>query len=258
MDLGISGRNALVTAGSKGLGRAIALRLAHEGVRVAVSARGHEAIKATVSEVTQTGGHAEGVVADISTADGCAHAVEHTIDLLGGIDILVINTGGPRPGAFDDCDDSHWAEAFENTLMNVVRLARLALPGMRERRWGRIVNIASISAKQPIAGLTLSNALRPAILGLAKSLADEVAPDGVTVNTLCPGMHATDRLLHLRRRENEPVAELHARLAASIPVGRVGDPSAFADAAAFLCSQSAGFVTGTTVVIDGGAVRGIG
>ena len=147
--------------------------------------------------------------------------------------------------------------SLKSTVLNVVRLVRAAAPGMRARGWGRIVNVASVSAKQPIAGLTISNALRPAIVGLSKSLADELAPAGVTINTLCPGMHATDRLLHLRRDEGESAGELHERLAATIPAGRVGDPEAFAEAAAYLCSEGAAFVTGTTLVVDGGASRGL-
>ncbi len=177
--------------------------------------------------------------------------------VLGDLDILVTNTGGPRPGTFFDCDDYAWVSAFESTLLNVVRLVRAAAPGMCERGWGRIVHVASMSAKQPIAGLTMSNAMRPAIVGHSKSMSDEFAPRGVTVNTLCPGMHATERLLHLRQNERESVESLHTRLSATIPAKRVGDPGDLAEAAAYLCSEGAGFVTGSTLVVDGGAVRGL-
>ncbi len=257
MDLGIAGKTALVTAGSKGLGRAIARRLAREGVSVCVSARGAEAVQSVVSEITALGGQAEGVLADVSTAEGCATAVREAERAHGALDILITNTGGPKPGAFFECDDEAWLASYDATLLNVVRLVRAAAPGMMERGWGRIVNVASVSAKQPIPGLTISNALRPAIVGLSKSLADELAPRGVTINTLCPGMHATERLLHLRRDGGESEDALFERLSASIPAGRVGDPDAFAEGAAYLCSEAAAFVTGTTLVIDGGAARGL-
>jgi len=257
MDLGLQGRAALVTAGSKGLGRAIARRLAQEGVLVCVSARGEDDLRETVRTIENEGGKAMGVVADVSTPDGCARAVRETEKEFGALDILVTNTGGPKAGMFDDCSDEDWIASFDSTLLNIVRLVRAAAPGMKERGWGRIVNVASVSAKQPIKGLTISNALRPAIVGLSKSLADELAPHGVTINTLCPGMHATDRLLHLRQNAGESAEALHDRLAESIPVGRVGEPGAFGDAAAYLCSAGAAFVTGTTLVVDGGAARGL-
>jgi len=258
MDLGIAGKTALVTAGSKGLGRAIALRLAREGVSVCVSARGADAVGGVVEEITAQGGTATGVLADVSTAEGCATAVREAERAHGGLDILITNTGGPKPGTFFACDDEAWVSSYNATLLNVVRLVRAAAPGMMERGWGRLVNIASVSAKQPIPGLTISNALRPAIVGLSKSLADELAPRGVTINTLCPGMHATERLLHLRSDGEESEDALFERLSAAIPIGRVGDPDAFAMGAAYLCSEAAAFVTGTTLVIDGGAARGLG
>jgi 3-oxoacyl-[acyl-carrier protein] reductase len=224
---------------------------------VALCARHREALEETASGIAQrTGARTLAVIADVSKAGDCQDLVRATLEKFGRIDILVTNTGGPTPGGFDACDDSQWEAAVQSTLMNVVRLVRLVVPPMKARRWGRIVNVTSTSARQPIPGLVLSNALRPGILGLAKTLADELGPDGILVNSVCPGMHRTDRLLHLAQGKKDPEAHLQ-QLAQSIPVRRIGEPRELAAAVVFLCSAQASYITGISLVVDGGAIRGL-
>jgi len=257
MDMGIADKVAVVTAASKGLGRAIAEGLAAEGAAVAICARHRESLEEAARAITQqTGARTLPIVADVASPESCQNLIRTALEKLGRIDILVTNTGGPTPGGFDACDDALWEAAVQSTLMNVVRLVRLVVPSMKARRWGRIVNVTSIAARQPIPGLVLSNALRPAILGLAKTLADELGPDGILVNNVCPGMHRTDRLLHLAQGKKDPEAHLQ-QLAQNIPVRRIGEPRELAAAVVFLCSARASFITGTSVVVDGGAMRGL-
>jgi 3-oxoacyl-[acyl-carrier protein] reductase len=257
MELGINDRVAVVTASSQGLGRAIAEGLAAEGAAVALCARRREPLEEAAHAIAQqTRARALAVVADVAGAEGCERLIRTTLDHFGRIDILVTNSGGPAPGAFDACDDDLWEQALQNTLLNVVRLVRLAVPSMKSRRWGRIVNVTSITARQPIPGLVLSNSLRPAVVGLAKTLADELAPHGILVNNVCPGLHKTDRLMHLVQDKPDPDSELR-KLTAAIPLGRLGEPRELASVVVFLCSERASFVTGTSVVVDGGTVRGI-
>jgi 3-oxoacyl-[acyl-carrier protein] reductase len=258
MDMGIAGRVAVVAASSKGLGRAIAHGLASEGCRVVVSARSADTLGATAREIAAaTGAEIEPIVADVSIADDCERLVKLASERFGGLDILVTNTGGPPAGRFESLGDAQWASGFESTLMNVVRLIRAAASHMKRGRWGRIVNVTSLSARQPIEGLLLSNAFRAAVHGVAKTLSRELAPDGILVNNVCPGMHETDRLRHLaeiRAREaGVTPEEALARLADNIPLKRLGRPDELAAAAVFLCSERASFITGQSVVVDGGA-----
>lgn len=257
MDLGIRGRAALVTASSKGLGRACAEALAAEGADLIMTARSQGPLQdaaQTIAREHMVRAHA--IACDVSTEAGCAAAVDAARQAFGRLDILITNTGGPDRADFDRATDDMWQRGFESTLMNVVRLVRAATPLMRTNQWGRIVNIASVTARQPIRNLTISNALRPAIVGLAKDLADELAPMGICINTVLPGMHATDRLLHVAPPGEAPDAFLE-RLATNIPAGFVGDPADLGAAVAFLCSRHARFITGTTLTIDGGATRGL-
>lgn len=259
MDLGIHGRVALVTASSRGLGRAIADALAAEGADVAMCARGGDAVARAADEVRAAHGvRTFARAADVGNPAQLAELVAGATAALGRIEILVTNTGGPAPGGFDACDDERWEAAVRDTLMNVVRLVRLVAGPMKAAGWGRIVNVASTTAWQPIAGLAMSNALRPAIVGLAKTLADELAPHNVLVNTVCPGLHRTARVMHLAAgpTEAERAASL-ARLTEAIPLRRLGDPAELAAAVAFLCSERASFVTGTTLTVDGGSCRGL-
>jgi 3-oxoacyl-[acyl-carrier protein] reductase len=262
MDLGLAGRVAAVAASSRGLGRATARALAAEGASVALCGRGADAVKEAAEAIAaESGVRTLAVTADVSSPADCSRFVATAAAELGRLDILVTNTGGPRPGAFEAVAAEDWEAAFRVTLANVVALVQAAVPHMRERRWGRIVNIASLSAKQPIDGLVLSNAFRPAIAGLSKTLANELGKDGILVNTLCPGYTATDRLRELAEARavkagTTPAQEL-AAFAGGVPLGRVAAPEEFAAVAAFLCSERASFVTGAVIPVDGGASRGL-
>lgn len=262
MDLGISNRTALVTAASKGLGRACARALAGEGCNVVMSSRGGAGLdEAARAIASATGARVEAVAADVAREADLERLAEAAAGHFGGVDILVTNTGGPPPGTFGQIDDGQWQAGFESTLLNVVRLCRLCVPRMRDQGWGRVVNITSVSVQEPIANLVVSNAVRAAVHGLAKTLATEVGGSGVTVNCVCPGLHLTDRLRELAEIRAEgsggTVEAALDAMAASIPVGRLGDPDEFAKVVAFLCSEPAGFVTGTSVLVDGGATQGV-
>lgn len=258
MNMGIDGKTAVVAASSKGLGYAIAHGLAAEGCRVIVSARTESDVRAAAERIAaETGAETAGITADVSLAGDCERLIAGAAERFGGVDILVTNTGGPPAGRFDALTEAQWASGFDSTLMNVVRLIRAAVPHMRANRWGRIVNLTSLSARQPIEGLLLSNAYRAAIHGLAKTLSREFAQDGILVNNVCPGMHATDRLRHLAEiRGAEAGISTEAalgKLAEDIPLGRLGRPEELAAAAVFLCSEAASFITGQSIVVDGGA-----
>jgi 3-oxoacyl-[acyl-carrier protein] reductase len=259
MDLGIAGKRAIVTAASKGFGRATAQGLAAEGCGIVMCARGRETLEQAAGAIReQSGAAVHTVIADVSTEEGCLAVVDCAQRELGGVDILVCNTGGPPKGSFGDLDDAAWRDAVESTLMNVVRLVRLVAPGMKQQRWGRICNIASMTAHQPLKGLTASNALRPGIVGLAKDLADELGPYGVNVSNVLPGWHLTDRLLTLAGTDDLDKAQAHfASVREEIPLGRLGRPEELAAAVVFLCSERASFITGTSLVVDGGHCRGL-
>ena len=262
MDLGLRGKGAAVAAASRGLGRATAHALAREGALVAICGRDEPRIRESADEIArETGASTLAVVADVARADDCRRFVEEAAARFGRLDILVTNTGGPPPGSFDAVDEPRWEEAFRTTLANVFHLVRAAVPHMKRNRWGRIVNIASLSAKQPIDGLMLSNVFRPAIVGLAKSLANELGPDGILVNTVCPGYTRTDRLQEVAEARAKAAGttpeKVLAELAKSVPLGRVAEPEELAAVVAFLCSEPASFVTGVTLAVDGGACKGL-
>jgi 3-oxoacyl-[acyl-carrier protein] reductase len=262
MDLELTGKVALVTAASKGLGRATATQLAAEGARVMISSRGEEQLAKTAAEIAEaTGARVEFCPADVSDAAELARVLQETEQRLGGVDVLVNNAGGPRPGGFDALDDAAWQEAFELNLMSSVRLIRGVLPHMRRQGWGRIVTIASSSIKQPIENLLLSNTYRVAILGLAKSLAIEFAPHGVLINTVGPGRIATDRVAGLdatrAKQAGITVEEVRAQTEKAIPLGRYGTAEEFAKVAAFLVSGANTYLTGQHFLVDGGMVKAI-
>jgi len=260
VDLGIRGKTALVAAASDGLGKAVALRLAAEGARVVICARNEERILAALKEIelASPGAHAEGFVADLGSAGDIDRLGEQLREKRLAIDILVNNAGGPPPGFFEDIEDSQWQQAFELTLMSAVRMTRLVLADMRARQWGRIINITSYSVKQPMVEMMLSNSIRMGVVGWAKTLSNEVAGDGITVNNVCPGWTRTgrvDELLQARARSTgRELQEIERALLAAIPIKRIGEVNEFADVVAFLASQNASYVTGTTLPIDGGAV----
>jgi len=249
MNLQIAGKTALVTGGSKGIGYAVAEGLVAEGVRVVVSARDEAVLETAAERLGRGGGDVVAIAADVSSAKGVRGLVDAALARVGRIDVLVANAGGPPAGLPSQLDDAAWARATELTLMSAVRLARAVLPGMRERAWGRIVNVTSLSVKQPINDLTLSNALRSAVTAFARTLANEVASEGVTVNAVAPGYTATERLEELFADDYA-----RARLLASIPAKRFATPVEVAAAAVFLCSQQAAYLTGQTLVVDGGMV----
>ncbi len=257
MDLGIEGRVALVTGGSRGIGRAAADALAREGAIVAVAARGAEGVDAAVAALRDGGGRAEGIVMDMSHPLGPADAVARAAAMLGPVEILVANAGGPPPGRFLDADDEGWDIAVQQNLLGTIRLIRAALPGMRAAGWGRIVTVTSTSVREVIDGLALSNATRAGVAGAVRTLAREVAGEGITVNNVLPGPILTDRMRQLLSSQPDLDAAITAR-GAQNPTGRVGDPAEVGDLVAFLASARAAFITGASVMIDGGESRVVG
>lgn len=260
MDYGLKGKIALVTAASRGLGYASALQLAREGCDLAICSRSESAISAAAEQIRrETGCRVLAVAADVRRADDIQRLLDAALAEYGGVDILVSNTGGPPPGRFSDVDDQDWQEAFENLLLSAVRLSRGVLPSMRLRGGGRIIYITSGSVKQPIPTLILSNALRAAVTGMAKTLATEVAKEGITVNCVAPGRISTERIISLdmdaAQRTGKPFEQVQAETAAAIPAGRYGTPEEFGSAVAFLASSAAAYITGTTLLVDGGNVN---
>jgi 3-oxoacyl-[acyl-carrier protein] reductase len=257
MDLGIGGRVALVTGGSRGMGRAAAESLAREGAQVALAARGADGVDAAVAALRAAGAIAEGIVMDMSDPLGPADAVARVEAILGPVEILVANAGGPPPGRFIDTDDTGWDVAVQQNLLGTIRLIRAAVPGMRDRGWGRIITITSTSVREVIDGLALSNATRAGVAGAVRTLAREVAADGITVNNVLPGPILTDRMRQLLSAEPDLGAAIAERGARN-PTGRVGDPGEVGDLVAFLASERAAFITGGSVTIDGGESRVVG
>lgn len=262
MDLGLNGKIALVAASSKGLGKAVATRLAREGARLVMCARGREDLEATADHIcATTGADVYTVTADLAQTDGPRDFVASAVDHAGGVDILVTNTGGPPVGTFEQLDDEAWYQAVDLVLMSALRLIREAIPWMIKRGGGRIVNITSISVKEPVAGLMLSNALRAGVVGMAKTLAAEVGPHGILINNVCPGRIATDRLLQLdqtrAKRDGMQLEQVRQDSQRRIPLGRYGQPDELAALVAFLASTQASYITGTTILCDGGLFGGL-
>jgi 3-oxoacyl-[acyl-carrier protein] reductase len=251
MDLGLKDRRALVTAASRGLGRACAEALAAEGARVFISSRDPAAIESTGKAIKAAGWAAADVSKDVEGL------VEEARAKLGGLDILVVNAGGPPPGTFESTPLESWEVAFKLTLMSAVRLVKAALPDLKKSGQGRIVFITSVSVRQPIGNLALSNSLRAGVTGMAKTLSREVAPDAITVNCLAPDTILTDRMRQLAAAAGGDVEEELKRRAAATPMKRLGDPAEFGAACAFLCSRQAGYITGQTIGVDGGALLGV-
>lgn len=250
MDSSLAGRCAWVNGASHGIGLAIAQRLAAEGAHVVLSARDATALTAAVEGIRSTGGEAMVAAADVTSPAELEAAHAKATARYDAPSILVANAGGPPGGAPSAMSDEAWEGAMRLTFLSAVRLARLVLPEMRRRGWGRIVNVTSLSVPEPILGLALSNAMRSAVTSFARTLASEVAPDGVTVNNVAPGYTATDAVL-----EHFPTESARAELIAGIPAGRFAEPSEIAAATAFLVSNEAAYITGQTLLVDGGTVK---
>lgn len=262
MNLNLTNRVAAVAASSAGLGFASALTLAQEGCRVAICARRPEKLEAAAQSIRdQTGVDVLALPLDMSHKDAPARFIQATVDHFGRLDIAVANAGGPPSGTFATLTDEQWELALEQNLMSAVRLFRAALPHVQASDQGRLIAITSISAKQPLAGLLLSNAARAGVHGMVKTLSREIAPTGVTVNIVAPGITRTDRITELAEqtaaREGISVEEAYARRAASVPMGRLGDPMEFGAAVAFLCSKQAAFISGVALPVDGGFLAGL-
>jgi len=261
VDLELGGKVALVAASSQGLGRAIAAELAAEGAAVVLCARGTEALEAARAALAATGATVSAVPGDLTRVEDVRRIAAAAQAAHGRVDVLVTNAGGPPPGPFESHDEGAWMAAFRLTLMSTVELIRAVLPGMKERGFGRILNVTSIAVKQPVENLMLSNALRAAVTGMARTLANETAAHGVTVNNLLPGYTATDRVQELalaqaKARGVRP-EDVVAGWKGQIPAGRLGEPRELAALAAFLASPRAAYITGQSIAVDGGWIRGL-
>ena len=262
MNLGLAGKVAVVAAASRGLGRAVAEELAAEGASVAICARGADELRATAAAIAQsTGAPVLAEPADVSVPADVARLVAQATARFGKVDILVTNGGGPPAGSFESLTPAMWDDAARQTLGSAVELARAVLPGMKARRWGRIINITSIAVKQPVDALMLSNSLRAAVTGFARTLATEVAPLGITVNNALPGYTRTDRVEELAQsdgvRTGTSAEAVRARWESQIPMHRLGEPREFAALVAFLASERASYITAASIAVDGGWIRAL-
>jgi 3-oxoacyl-[acyl-carrier protein] reductase len=262
VDLGIAGRVAMVAASSKGIGRAAATSLLGEGCRVSICARAADEINAAREEMAAAAPITEvfGSQCDVTKAEDLEAWHSATVERFGKVDILVTNSGGPPAARFLDLTEEKWREGIDIVLFNVLRLSRLVLPYMRERRWGRIIHVSSFVAKQPMELLTISSTLRAGLSALTKTMSNEFSKDGVLVNAVLPGHVMTDRQKHLNeirsKEEGISLEAYAARTAAAIPINRHGRPEEIGDVVAFLASERAGYVTGATIQVDGGVIQG--
>jgi 3-oxoacyl-[acyl-carrier protein] reductase len=263
MDLGIRDKVALVSGGSSGLGLAVARALLNEGARVALNGRDPQKLSLAVDHLRASSPayRVERFPADVSDARDCAQLVQAVHQALGGPDILLCNAGGPPAGPFEAHSPEQWQQALALSLLSAIHLCRAAVPYMRAARWGRILCLASVAARQPAQSLILSTTARAGVLGFAKALADEVAADGITVNVVCPGYFGTDRLRELAevrgKASGKTVEQVLAEMGQAVPIRRIGDPDELAAAVAFLASEPARYVTGTVLSVDGGMTRSI-
>ena len=262
MDLGLKGKVALVAGASQGMGRATALLFAREGAKVGICARGEAALNEAAQMIRkETGGEVLAMVADMTQAQDIQRFVNQTAEHFGRLDIIVNNAGGPPPGEFMKFTDEDWSTAFNLSFMSTMRMTREAVAHMRKVGGGRVINITSYSVKEPIAGLVLSNAIRSSVVGMAKTLSRELGRDNILINNVCPGRIDTERAQKLNKARAErlkrPVEEINREMAAEVPLGRYGTAEEAADLIVFLASERASYITGTTIQVDGGLVRGI-
>lgn len=262
MDLGLKDRVALVAASSQGLGKAVALGLAQEGAKLALCSRNAGALESAAEEIRRaTGAEVFAAAADVTDEKQVRTFVEQANERFGRVDICITNAGGPPAKAFDATTVEDWRRAVDLNLMSTLFLSREVLPGMKAQKWGRLVTITSLTVKQPVEGLILSNSVRAAVVGLVKSLSNEYAPHNVLVNNVCPGYTATDRLGELSstlaKSGGISPADVEKRWTSQIPLGRLAQPKEFADAVVFLCSERASYITGQSIAIDGGFAKGL-
>ncbi|HEV8130641.1 MAG TPA: SDR family oxidoreductase [Acidobacteriota bacterium] len=261
MDLGIKDKVAIVVASSKGLGKAVARELTVEGARVAICARGEPDLRKTEEELNALGGRVFAQPLDVTDVHAISSFVQAVARELGEIEILVTNGGGPPHGNFSEVSLENWDQAYRTTVLSAVAFCRGVLPYMQKKKWGRIVNITSVSVKQPIDGLVLSNAFRPAVAGMAKSIANECGSFNITVNNVCPGYTRTERLEELVESRTKVTGKSREELLRDwenqTPARRIGQPEELAALVAFLCSTRAAYINGTTIAVDGGLVRGL-
>jgi 3-oxoacyl-[acyl-carrier protein] reductase len=262
MDLGIKAKVALVCAASRGLGKAVAEELANEGANLILCARDSETLNQTCDEIRRKSSvEVLGVSADLTKTVDIENLYKKSIETFGRIDILVTNVGGPPAGTFENLSRENWENSTKLLLTSVLDLTRLVLPQMKDGKWGRILNITSIASKQPVENLILSNSLRAAVTGFAKTLADEIAPFGITVNNILPGYTRTERVEQLANSiaEKEGISpeEVQSKWTSQIPMKRLGEPHEFAALAAFLVSERASYITGSSIAVDGGWIRSL-
>ncbi len=261
MDLGLKGKRALVCASSQGLGFATAHRLALEGAAVVVCGRHPQSVDTARAQIAADGGTAIGIAVDLSNRDERERLVREAVQALGGIDIALLNTGGPPTGKSASLGLDQWQAAYNVLIETQVHLAQLVLPGMAERKWGRLLSVTSFVARQPADLMVLSNSLRAAVNGLMKTLANEYGPHGVTVNSILPGYILTDRMRKVAKAQAEarglPPDQAFGAISDHVPLGRLGEPEEFGNVAAFLLSAAASYLTGTTITVDGGLSRGV-
>lgn len=257
MDLKLTGKTALVLAASKGLGRAIATALSAEGANVIIGSRDEDLLNKTAAEISaQTGNSVVAIPVDVSDAEALSTFIIQAAQQYGGIDILLNNAGGPPFDKFENLDDEQWHKAFELNLLSFARTSRQVLPYMRQAGGGRIINIISGSVKSVLANSVLSTSMRMGVVGMAKMLADEFGPYHITVNNVAPGLILTDRIKHTFPKDADPELVMQEK-AKAIPLGRIGKPEELAALVAFLASEQAAYISGTTIQVDGGASRGI-
>lgn len=261
MDLGLTGKVAIVAASSTGIGKSVALGLAAEGAQLALCARRAEPLAETAAEIRELHPSVQliQVVCDLTHAAAISRLVATTMERFGTVEILFTNAGGPPAGTFEELNDDQWEASFQLTLMSAVRLIREVTPHMKRQHWGRIINLTSISVKQPVAGLILSNSLRSAVVGMAKTLSQELAADNILVNNVCPGYARTDRLAELAEkqaalRDTTPDA-IFEEWGREIPLRRVAEPEEIANLVVFLASEKSSYITGATIQVDGGWIK---